>query len=306
MPIIDIGQRHYKVFNLVNSGNVTSLPSFCDDGKYNCDYKIPVFADGSSDDLKNDKSSILIMASSWVSSILFFIEKKAGSTWVEQDSITNNSYGGYYPQGSFSSKLYYAGLLMEWKEVLGAFGVGEYRIRIDQVNPILSGSTYSQNFCLKEYNCSPDNSVRLEWYNNKGIGDINNDKEILDFSDLNWYSQMRLPMSFFGYPKSTYQTEEVQYQNGEYQDISNDQEEKYQLITGALPAWAHNTIKTLACQGTKLYITDYSSNNPSEIIQKQVKLSSAYEPRWKKSSKCAPVTLEFKPANNRLELFKCL
>lgn len=302
----DVGQRLYKVFTLVSSGDTSSLPTTCSDSKFDCDFKIPVFADGTDDDLKNDKRSFLYMGADWTTSIKFFIEKLVGSTWTEQDEVTDDTYGEYYGQGDFDSKLKYAGIVIYWKEILDAFGVGEYRIRYEEENDLGDKTSYSREFCLKVYGCSTDNTVRLEWTNTKGIGNIQNDKEVLDFGEIVWPQQVRIPMSFFGYPISTYETEEIQYQNGEFQDISNDQKEEYQLITGALPAWLHNEIKTLACQSGTLIVTDFSSNNPQEIIRKGVKLTSGYEPRWKKTNKCAPVTLKFKPQFNRLEIYKCL
>jgi hypothetical protein len=84
------------------------------------------------------------------------------------------------------------------------------------------------------------------------------------------------------------------------------QEETYQLTLGSLPAWVHDIVKTYACMSGSLRITDYSQNNPQKIIEKAVKLTSGYDPRWNKQNKCAPVTLEFKPTFNRLETFRCI
>jgi hypothetical protein len=304
--MIGIGQRYYKVFTLVNSGTVISLPSFCDDGKYDCNFILPVYAYNGTDDLKNDKSGLYVLAQSWTTSITFVIQKKIGSTYVDMDTFDDNTYGEYYAQGDYTNKPAYSGIVIYWKEVLATFGVGEYRIKTTEINPLGTNVTYSKPFCLKQYVCTPDNTVRLEWWLNKGIGNIDNDKEILDYSDINAYYQIRLPVAIFGYPKSEYEEEEIQYTNGRLEDVKNIQSEKYILKIGAIPAWLHNVIKTMAFQSGTLLITDYSSNNPQEIIKKAVKRTSAYEPRYSPGSKCAPITVELKPQYSRLEKFGCL
>jgi len=306
MTLIGIGQKIKNIYTLVDSGEKPSLPSFCDDGKHDCGFKFNVYAYAGTDDLKNDKFSVLSMSQNWATAVVFTIQKMVGSSWTDQVAIMDNTYGEFYDQGAWPSKPYYAGILIYWKNVLALLGVGEYRIKTVETIPLGPNTTFSRASCLHEYGCAVENSVRLEWWNNKGIGDINNDRSILDFSDLNWYNQVRLPLSIFGYPTSTYETEEIQYDNGEWLDVVKTQEEKYQLITSALPAWLHGTIKTLACQANELLVTDYSPNNPQEIIQKQVKLTSEYSPRYTRGSKCAPVTLEFKPSFNNLEIYRCL
>lgn len=305
MAITGIGQRTTKNFKLVNSGTVTTLPGFCEDGKFDCGFVMPAFADGSTDDLKNDKYSLLVLGQDWVTAIEFVIQKNISSVWVDQDTIINNTYGEYYEMGYYTNNEKYSGVVLYWKEILSAFGVGEYRLKVTQTTPLGDNISYSKPTCLKEYSCDVQNSVRIEWYMNKGIGDPFNDREILDYSDTNWYYQVRIPKSFFGYPKSSYESEQIQYTNGMIEDIVSKEDEKYVLKLGSIPAWLHRTIKSMAFQADNLYITDYSPNNPEEFIQKAVKKASSYEPRYTTGSKCAPVTVELKPAFNRLEKFRC-
>lgn len=300
-----IGQKAIITFNLVDSGSTTPFPE-CDDNKFDCNFIVPVFANASGSELENDKSSILAMFEAWTTASVFVIQKKVGGVWTDQATITDQTYGEYYALGTldFTS---YAGIVLYWSVILDSFGEGEYRIKLTETNPMGNVETFSRTYCLKTFGCGgKNNTVRLEWYLNSGIGDIDNDKKVLDFSGLNWYSQIRLPNSIFGYPISSYEDEQIQYGNGEIQNVKDIQEEKYTLTIGAVPAWVHNIIKTYALQSDKLLITDYSANNPQEIIQKEVKRTSAYEPRWIKTSKCSPVTVEFKPSFNRLERFRCL
>jgi hypothetical protein len=300
----DIGQRIKLTTNLVDSGSTAGFAE-CENNLYDCGFIMPVFA-GGDNELENDRSSILAMFESWTTDASFTIQKKVSENVFDDVAEFSSTYGEYYPLGSFTNKPKYAGIVIEWASVL-TFGEGEYRIKISETNPMGTKVSYSKTYCLKEWNCElANNTVRLEWNNNKGIGDINNDRNILDFANLDWYSQVRLPQSIFGYPVSTYEVEEIQYNNGQFEDYKNVQNETYTLVTGALPAWVHNILKTLACQSKNLRITDYSQNNPQRIIQKAVKLTSGYEPRWIRGSKCASVTLEFKPTFNRLEIYRCI
>lgn len=304
--MIGIGQRSYLITNLVlGGGDNLTLPE-CDLGKFNCPFLQPVFADGSGDDLKNDKSSIIKMFQTWTTAAVFTLQKNEG-VWTDQATITDDTYGEYYSLAYWDEFPKYTGLVIYWNAVLSAFGEGEYRIQVTETNPTGDFDTYTESFCLQTYNCSAaDNTVRLEWYQNNGIGDIDNDRNVLDFGNLNWYSQLRIPHSIFGYPKSSYEVERIDYTNGESQDITNVQTEKYTLTIGLAPAYIHNIIKTFACQADQLFITDYSTNNPQTIIRKSVKLTSEYAPKWFNTSKCAPVKLEFEPKYNRLERFRCI
>lgn len=306
MAITGIGQRLKTICYLVNSGQVSSLPTFCEDGKYDCNFMIPVFADDTANELRNDKSSILGVFQSWVLSAEFILQKNESSVWIDKDTIIDDTYGEFYDIGDFESQPYYAGVVIYWANVLSAFSVGEYRLKITETNPLGENITYSKTFCLKEYGCDVNNSVRIEWYNNYGLGDINNDTLIVDFTGMNWYNQIRLPHSIFAYPRLEYTLEEIQFTNGKFQDVTNKQEQTYTLKIGAIPAWLHHTLGTYCFQAAEAFITDYSNNNPEEIIGKSCKLKSTYAPRWKQLNKCAPVTLELKPTYNRREQWKCL
>lgn len=304
-----IGQRTMKVFTLVDSGENSSLPAFCDDGKYDCGFVLPAYADASDNDLRNDKYGHYLLGQSWTSSIAFVLQKWDGSSWQDEATMDDDTYGDYFAMGYFESKPKYSGIVIHWKEVLAAHGEGLYRIKTTETIPLGENITYSKSICLKEYSCMPNNSVRLEWWMNNGFGDINNDKRIVDFADCNLYYQVRIPNAFFGYPKDDYEEEEVQYPNGEFQDVTFKQSPRYVLkLNGykGLPAWLHNIIKTYAIPSGTLLITDYSSNNPEEFIQKAVKRASSYEPRYTPYSKCAPVTVELKPRYNRLEKYRCI
>ncbi len=305
----NVGQKTKITYALVNTGTAKSLDiEDCDTAVNDCNYITPVLASGSSNDLENDKSSVLGMFQSWTTSAIFVLQKKTGGTFIDKTTITDNSYGTWYPQGAFASKPKYAGFIADWKFIRLDFGDGIYRVKVTEINPLYPEGIvkYSMQFCLKEFTCTaPENTVRLDWTNTKKLGDITNDKNILDFGDIVWPSQLRVPNSIFGYPKSIYETEEIQYTNGQFETVVDKQTETYTLTIGLIPSYIHDMLKTNALMSGTLQITDYSSNNPATILQKDVKKKSGWEPRWSKTNKCAPVTIELEPRYNNLEIDRC-
>lgn len=309
MPIINLGQKGKATFNVVKVGKPKGLNiAGCEPITiYDCNYITPVLANNTGNDLENDRSSFLGMFQDWTTSAIFVIQKKTGTTFIDKGTVNDNSYGEWFPQNSFKKKPKYAGFIANWSLILAAWGEGIYRVKITEFNPLnLSGKeNFSMEFCLKQFSCfNWENTVRLEWYSNYEIGNINDDKDILDFADINWFNQLRIPNSIFGYPKSSYETQENQHTNGEFEPVTDVQTELYQLTIGLSPAYIHDIIKTYALMSSKLSITDYSSNNPQGIYYKDVKKKSGFEPRWGKQRKCAPVTIELEPRFNNLETFR--
>jgi hypothetical protein len=246
----NIGQRITKNFTLVNSGVSTSFPLFCED-KFDCNFKIPVYANTSGLDLENDKSGVHILGKTWLTGVVYKIQKSVGGSWVTQATIADQTYGEWYDLGSKPDYPKYSGVVIYWSVVLAAFGTGGYRIQAIKTIPIGNQTVNSQEYCLNTLNCLPDTTVRLEWYMNKGIGDIDSDRDVLNYGDTNSYYQVRLPLSFFGYPRSEYETEEIQYSNGMFENITDVQSETYTLKIGGIPAWLHNIIKTYALASGK-------------------------------------------------------
>lgn len=310
MALVDIGQKTKTVFQFVSSGKTT--PSFsvedCATTQYNCDYENVVMANDSGLDLENDKSSVLGMFADWTTAAVFVLQKLESGVYVDKNTIVDNTFGEWFPQGSFDSKPKYAGFIAHWALILPVYGVGEYRIKTTQTNPLnpTGQDKFSHPYCLSVFGCGGfDNTVRLEWHQNGKIGSMEKDEDILDFADINWFNQYRIPNSIFGYPKSSYETEEIQYTNGEFEEVTDIQTQTYTLTIGLLPSYLHDIIKTYALMSGTLVVSDYSTNNPTQITNKKVKKSSGYEPRWTKQNKCAPVTIELEPRINNLEKDDC-
>jgi hypothetical protein len=309
--ITDVGQKWKETFELVSSGAGLSspIPEGCDTNTlYDCQYQNVVLANDTGEDIQNDKTPFWGLFQNWTTSAVFTLQKKTGGTFIDKATLNNSDYGVFSPMGTFTDFPKYTGYTIHWSDVLDEFNEGIYRVKVVEINPLNpSGKTsFSVEYCLKTFNCNTwENTVRLEWYSNGKLGNINDDKEVLNFGTLNLYNQLRVSKSIFGYPKSTYEEEEIQYTNGEFERVKYVQTEKYTLDIGRSPSYIHDIIKTYAIMGDNLMLTDYSSNNPATFVQKAVRLKSGYEPRWSKQNKCAPVTIELEPTNNRLEIDKC-
>ncbi len=303
---IGVGQRITELYTLTTPTEGSGFP-VCTDTKYECPYIIPVITDGTTDEFKNDKSDVFKFSAAWTSGVVYTIQKiLAEPDTYEDKAVFSSTYGVIKPIGTYTETPYFSSILIHWDLIYAAWGLGKYRIKIEETNPTGVVTSYSHPYCLTFWTCHIHNSVRIEAFINKGIGDIDNDRNILQFPTIGHYMQIRLDRSIFGYPTSTYEEEQIQYPNGEIENVADNQEEKYTLLTMPLPAWVHNLIKTYYIQSNRLRFTDYGKNNPQEIVKKEVKRTSAYEPKYNKHSKCGIVTVEFKPKWNRLERFNCL
>lgn len=140
---------HATPFHLVDS--ITSVnqvvglvPLFpcesleCREGKYGSssyDFMLPVFSEsqlGTWGDYKNDYNTWLfnVPSGSALASCSFFLDKKNGTSWVEQAELIDDTYGFYYSIGELCNKNYYTGFKLLWNKVLHELGEGVYRFRM--------------------------------------------------------------------------------------------------------------------------------------------------------------------------------
>lgn len=287
-------------------------PIFCEDFGEDCDFLLPVMADGTGSDYANDQTPLIFFGSQLTSAVAVVLQKYSSGSWGGNYAITG-SLGNTYALGTWTTQPKYAGVIIFWSGVYTTHGPGQYRVRWTETFNGNPKETFSKPFCLKLFNCNYHNgTVRLEAWVDKGIGNIFLDKNIIDFTgvkvnpnDPGWYFQVRVP-GRFGDSKSDYESEEIQYRNGQRQKVTDKQDEKFVLKIRAIPEWLHDTIKTFYLQGDKLQVTDYNANNPKSYVKKEVMRNASYEPNRFNGSKCSPVRLEMKATYNRLERFRCL
>lgn len=288
---------------------VTQETQVLDPKKLNCcsDLVWNVLASSTdANELKNDINSFLwwFNKDAISTAVLHLIKDNGTPIQLTSSSIYGTAYNyGFYVNGS-REKL--VGYVIDWHKVIQVLGEGMYRVTCTSTT-IFGGTTIqtSESYCLKEYTVErANNTVRIEYYI-KGILGINKfDNKFRDYGTLNWYNQHRFN-GHFQYVKSEYKKDYVQYTNGERQFVEDEQEPEYSLTLKPIPMFKHDVIRTDILQADDTIITDYNYKNIDNYYQKNVKISSSYEPKWNTLlSKLASVDLKFKQKTNKLKKFR--
>lgn len=250
----------------------------------------------------NDKSSaIFFLDPDAYSGAVLKLEKYVNGAWAEVATLNNDTYGKFqalaFPPNAVDEKV--IGYLIDWRIVLnagGSFGEGKYRVKCTKTPLFGSPVTeyWKHEWYLWAYTVyRVQETVRVEFWQNGKKGDPKDDRRKLDFGTLNWYSQIRLPNSRFGYDTGEYTDNYVGYQNGYEQWLSNKQVGQYTLKVGACPNCMHRYLRLELLMGENIRITDYTAENPTEHVNKEVKRKTNYDPRWNNGTKMAAVELKF-------------
>lgn len=267
-----------------------------------CCFCLPVFGDISDTAKeKNDISSFLIPVKA-VTAVTFVLQKLVDGAYSDVATITDNTYGLYLPLSFVTiDGNDHAGLRVDWRNVLSVDGAGTYRIKIT-ITPSFGVATdfFSFVYDLRAYSAiEADETVRFEFWNNNIIGDWENGSQVKNFGSLNWRNMLRLSRSIFGREVSTYEQEEVRFDNGVLVDVQNDQTREFELEIGAAPHFIHKFIKTEILQSDQIYVTDYNSTNPAgSFVDINVKHTGDYAPIWNRNAQEPPVVLTFKLRQN--------
>lgn len=272
------------------------------------DFVIQVLADDSGIDLQNDKTGFLYWFEPIVTGATMELKRWDGSAWSIVDNLTNNDCGTLYPFGFFTNQYNqpFIGYQMDWAAVLSNYGAGSYKVTVTYTMPLFDPQTFdSHEYCLNTYSPAvADGTVRLEYWLNGQTGDIEDDIKVKDFGNLNWYNSLRV-RGYFGYPKDSYTSEDVQYVNGQSVFVEDMREPIFNLHLKLLAQFLHEIIRTDFMMADRLAVTDYNSRNSIKYVQKFVRKNSGYEPNYHKMiSDLASVDLEFKQESNRFRKFR--
>jgi hypothetical protein len=261
-----------------------------------CDFHLPALAElEPTDDHFNDKHSVIWFFNELCSDVKIYLQKD------EEDLIelTDDTYGTFYEYGFFVNKFAESaiGYLIEWTNVLNEHGPGNYRVRVTGTKAIGDFTDqYSFTFNLQSYNSSrADKTVRVEWNRSGVLGNRLIDEKVDDYGTLDWYNQIRIPNSIFGFGKSSLTEEYVRYPNGSNVWIGDSQTEELTWNIYALPEYIHRFIQVDVMQSGKQKFTDYNKLAPTQTIDRWVVPSAGYEPEWIVGTINANVTVTFKP-----------
>lgn len=262
-----------------------------------CCFTLPALAELSfTDNLKNDKHSVIWFFGELFSDAKIYIQQMIGGVYVDTE-LTDNSYGTFNQFGFYVNKFNEKaiGYQIEWAKVLSTLGEGQYRFKGAGTPSIGAAVEYfSFEFTLKIYNTyRADGTVRAEWYRKGILGSKTSDSHIDDFGTLDYFNQIRLPKSIFGFENSSYTRSFVKYPNGSETWIEDDQVEEMEWRIRMMPEPVHRFMRVDMMQSGRVIITDYNSENPTKHINRECIPNSQYAPVWKQGVMTAPVTLKF-------------
>lgn len=212
------------------------------------------------------KNSFLFEYVNISKSVDFRLFKKVSGSWVQQTTLTDDTYGTYYDLGDISGFDRYAGYEVDWSEVYTAFGSGIYRF--SAYNSVIPpNSLYSLPFHLRDYSKeSFHDHVYIETtyngvYSNKDYTDDSDTPKTFDlsgvtFSDYNVYKGKLIPTS----PES--EEENVRYSNNRTEIYYADERQAYDLRLYSPTFDLAKRLFHYGLKGSKIYIT---TNNVDDI-----------------------------------------
>lgn len=275
--------------------------------KKECCFTLPALAELTfTGELKNDKHSVIWFFGELFSDAKIYIQKKVNGVWNDTE-LTDNSFGTFNEFGFYTNKFNEKaiGYQIDWALILNDedFGEGNYRFKGTGTPSIGDAVEYfSFEFTLKKYTDSRANgTVRASWYRKGILGSKTNDAQIDDFGSLNYFNQIRIPNSIFGFETSPVETSYIKYPNGEQIWTEDNQIEELEWRIRQMPEPVHRFLRVDMLQSGRVIITDYNSSNPTKHINRECVASTDYMPAWKDGVMTAPVTLKFKKYYQNLQ-----
>lgn len=270
-----------------------------------CDFTLKVLADNTGLTLQNDVSGFLWWFNDTINTAVLTLQKWVSGAWSDIDTLDDFTYGTPYLYEFFTNDAQesFVGYQLNWSDVLSEDGEGSYRVKCVTTDYLSASNTlYSYEYCLKTYTSQrAEGTVRIEFYNNNTLGDSQNDKAVKDFGNLNWYNSFRLP-GWFGYPKSTYEKTNIQYNTGQILDVVSEQTPEYEMQLKMIPFFVHEALRIDMMQGDTVLITDYNNANVINYVAKEVRANSSYEPQYHKAvNKLSSVNVKFVQSFNNLK-----
>lgn len=267
-----------------------------------CCFPLTVLADTSStDDFKNDRTSFIEFFGLQYT-VDMYLQKFVDGAWVDQTILNDGTYGDYYPLG-FTNRdnKNFVGYTIEWKTVLTTFQRGKYRLRFDAGS---SQEVFTEEYCLEQFSTlRADRTVRIDFFRDSVIGS-KDQKVTRDFSDINWFSQIRVPESVFYGRTGEFTSEQVRLQNGRNKTIQKSFVEGYTMEVRRMPIEVRNFLIYDVLMSDQIIVTDYNRDNADKFINLEVELDSSFEPNYDDSRPYPTVELTFKDAyDNQRKLY---
>jgi hypothetical protein len=260
-------------------------------------------------DFYNDSHSVSFDWNNNFESAVMYLQKYTNGAWTSIASLNDTTYGTFYAFGHYET-IYSEnkiGYLIDWQKVLTVKGEGNYRVKSTGTTILTEFiSKYSLEFNLLTYTSDrADRTVRVEWWLNGNLGDQNDDKIKRDFGTLNWFNQLRLKDSKFGWDENDTTREGVKYQSGKVVWTKNIDVESYTLKTCRLQNEVRRFIKYDMLMADEIRVTDFNADNSTDHVNRYVKPSGGFKPNYIDGSKIASVELKFEQLYQNNEHKRC-
>lgn len=215
---------------------------------------------------------------------------EATGSWANVANLTDDTYGTYYNDSPIVNNVRVIAYQIEWRTVLSAHGVGDYRVKFDYG----VGAVYSEEYCLKQYTKEVvDGSTRITYTLNDVIGDpVQTHRR--NYAGLNLPCQVRICDSQFGFTTNNFTTEETRLNSGKQVSWKKDMDEDYKLEIYSASVEMHDLLRYTVLMANDIVIDDYNrGNNLGSLAGISVEVSGGYEPNTA-SSYNPSVVIEFK------------
>ena len=301
-------------------GLIPVYPCDSEDCRENCDtvcapYRNPVFGELTAtghtmkSTYENDFNSFffdfpLIKKNVTGFTVVFTIEKLVNGVWTTAITITNNSYGVYYPFGGIAFKPTYTGVSINWGAVLDAEGEGCYRLKLNMSyttlvynnnytgtsEPVLTTYTdcaASPIFDLKEFDCvKAHGTAKFEVWSTGVIGDPYADFLKHNLCGRTLFDSIRV-WGMIGFQTTpTYKMDNNKWgspKQGLIERVRDEQIQQWVYESGLLPEYIHTRFSTFAMMSEMMFASDYNINNSDWTIKRKNIIKSpntGYEPEW--------------------------
>lgn len=230
----------------------------CDCACKDCLTTYNVFAEiGSNDPKKNDKREFLFRVLDVSDTAVLKLFKDG----AEVATLDDDTYGTFFDLGTLGTgdQLFYIGYLLEWQDVLAAFGIGNYYVKAELTVLGSPVDSFSQIYTLMPYDPDVvDQTVKIASIQNGNI-----ESSSFDYTGLNWYQEIRIKGIFWNKQPNMI-TDTYLTTNRTVTQIQDEIKYTYELETQFLTDDISDYLIANKILANEIYITDYNQCNTAE------------------------------------------
>ena len=221
--------------------------NLCD---FECCYQELSFAYPSdpSDKRRNDLTELLTTKKEDGSTVVFKLIREDGTEII----LNDDTYGTYYPEGSFSSQPLKVGFVIDWLKVFNALGGGLYRPQIVQTDFAVESVFNRWEHKLQIYSdLSANETVKIHTVH-EGIV-----KNREDYEGIRWERWIRIP-AVFGNKEIVTELNNYETTGNKILPIRDRLRYTYTLSTELLISEIANRFFEDLFQANEFYVTNYN------------------------------------------------